>query len=812
MSRPTPSVQLSENEKASLNTIMQNNPKETTLYKRAAVILACAEGKQGKDIAQQYLISPNMVINWRRKFENGGVEGLITDAPKPGKRVSNDVAEKETSNLSNAIREEIKQNNIQIVGLFLSLSVQILALVISPLTAKPLFAEGKRITVNTGSMQSQLQINDDNQSIDLASTLRCLPSLIPSDDAYPTKEEAINFIENLNDSLKNTKNKLHIVLNTQEPTIVTDQSIVGMQLSSTEEFKETASIWLKTLDENFSLSDIISKNIDRLLDSAPTNCKPFIWSVTPNYYQLQNLSAQKTMPTNRNTLTFNIAYKDNTGTTMTCSKVLVDAIPNSSDFSQCKTIHDFQRLAGELEQGILKGSQEIGNAFLNKTICSGSITSKKKEDLEKQRVIDLESMLGRTQCLLPDCIDTTLLSSRSRLFTPELSSLIIKLVEDMPYAKVVALLNSLQHREDNNQFNPVTLNNCIVRWGTQIHQEQLKQAKQALSEFGFDPETAILKPGVKLPSSITDPVISEEEESEVREKFTKILNEYLTKYPETPINVDEVVSSLECPKHTTILIIDDVGVKRQKETRSVNGKEGSKSAKTVINTVSWVCSHEGSYAIASENTRQGLLMSLGYMLKNGLLENRKLIIFFDGAKVIRIDVNEIFSFHKPLKVYLDWYHVCKRITENLSMALKCGKENRDVNQEYIKEILKKVWFNRIDNAIDILNSIDPSIIRNKSKINDTINYLNDRRPYLYNYAARKITGLINSSNRVEDANNHVVAKRQKNKSMAWSAQGSRGLAVTTTLSINNEAHIWISQGIVPFSPRSYNQERYVQAS
>ena len=208
-------------------------------------------------------------------------------------------------------------------------------------------------------------------------------------------------------------------------------------------------------------------------------------------------------------------------------------------------------------------------------------------------------------------------------------------------------------------------------------------------------------------------------------------------------------------------------------------------------------------------------MALGFMLKNDLLNNRQLIVFYDGAKVIRSNVEDLYSFHKPLKLYLDWYHVCRRISENLSIALKCGKENRERNQEYIKEILKKLWFNQIDKAIDILNSIDPSMIRYQKKITDTVNYLNDRRPYLYNFAARKITGLINSSNRVEDMNNQIVAKRQKNKGMSWSAKGSRALATITTLRINDEALGWIRSGNIRFAPNSHTftvrQKTYSEA-
>ena len=100
-----------------------------------------------------------------------------------------------------------------------------------------------------------------------------------------------------------------------------------------------------------------------------------------------------------------------------------------------------------------------------------------------------------------------------------------------------------------------------------------------------------------------------------------------------------------------------------------------------------------------------------------------------------------------------------------------------------------------------MESIPADMIRRKGKLQETIRYLEDRRPYLYNFAARKIVGLINSSNRVEDMNNQLVAKRQKNKSMSWSAPGSRGLATVTTLSVNDEIAEWLINGTVRFSPK-----------
>ena len=64
------------------------------------------------------------------------------------------------------------------------------------------------------------------------------------------------------------------------------------------------------------------------------------------------------------------------------------------------------------------------------------------------------------------------------------------------------------------------------------------------------------------------------------------------------------------------------------------------------------------------------------MLKNQLLENRILVTFSDGASEIRDAIPEILGIHYALKQYLDWYHVCKRITENFESGGEIQKRTQ----------------------------------------------------------------------------------------------------------------------------------------
>ncbi|MBR1496321.1 MAG: hypothetical protein IJ617_01680, partial [Oscillospiraceae bacterium] len=71
------------------------------------------------------------------------------------------------------------------------------------------------------------------------------------------------------------------------------------------------------------------------------------------------------------------------------------------------------------------------------------------------------------------------------------------------------------------------------------------------------------------------------------------------------------------------------------------------------------------------------------------------------------------------------------------------------------------------------------------------------REHIPPYALRAELGLRNSSNRVEKANDLVVAQRQKHNGMSWSTSGSGALAQIAALIINDELHSWLNDGVIP---------------
>src|SRR5277367_2122165 len=55
---------------------------------RSRIVLLAADGKQHKQISEELKISPRMAALWRGRFLLRGVEGLLKDAPRPGRTPS----------------------------------------------------------------------------------------------------------------------------------------------------------------------------------------------------------------------------------------------------------------------------------------------------------------------------------------------------------------------------------------------------------------------------------------------------------------------------------------------------------------------------------------------------------------------------------------------------------------------------------------------------------------------------------------------------------------------------------------------------
>jgi len=84
MPRKAIEILLSQEQKSQLEKITRSHSAERRKVERARIILACATGKQNKEIAAEFKTSVLRISKWRRRFAANGMAGL-EDEPRPGK-------------------------------------------------------------------------------------------------------------------------------------------------------------------------------------------------------------------------------------------------------------------------------------------------------------------------------------------------------------------------------------------------------------------------------------------------------------------------------------------------------------------------------------------------------------------------------------------------------------------------------------------------------------------------------------------------------------------------------------------------------
>ena len=139
-----------------------------------------------------------------------------------------------------------------------------------------------------------------------------------------------------------------------------------------------------------------------------------------------------------------------------------------------------------------------------------------------------------------------------------------------------------------------------------------------------------------------------------------------------------------------------------------------------------------------------------------------------------------------------WWHVVKRVQQDLSRACR-GREHR---REVEAAVLRALWHGRVEEALEVLRS-RAGEMRDVEVLAELIGYLEARRPYLPDYAARQRAGLWIASNRVEKFNDWSVSARCKHRGMEWTEAGVVSLAVLEAARRNGELLTWRTEHRLP---------------
>ena len=356
------------------------------------------------------------------------------------------------------------------------------------------------------------------------------------------------------------------------------------------------------------------------------------------------------------------------------------------------------------------------------------------------------------------------------------------------YRNSADILNRFLGRTGTDTIKLRTLSDSICRAGTEISQELSDITSRILSMYGFDAESGLPSEGVMLSDSITRVVPSDRAEigtEKIEEAISAVNNSHEEKIP---FKADD--AKIEAaPSESVYVSIDDVDVKKQKDSR----KKGSvRDSKYVGNTVAHIQYGSRSFILTGIGMRNVFKSVLAFLLANNLLSH-ELIFMTDGARNLKSHIQSVFQFH-PYTIVLDWFHLKKRCQERLSQSIR----SKDRRNAVLEKTLRYLWVGDVPGAIGYLRSLDPGDIKSMDWLEDLISYFNNKGDAITCYALRSQLGLRNSSNPVEKANDLLVAQRQKHNGMAWSSDGSGSLAALQMIYLNNQSGYWFQNRKLKF--------------
>jgi len=85
MWKPAEPIVLTPSQRRQLEQIARNPRTTQKVALRVAIILGAAEGVSNRELARRLGTTRPTVLLWRKRFEQAGVEGLLRDAPRPGR-------------------------------------------------------------------------------------------------------------------------------------------------------------------------------------------------------------------------------------------------------------------------------------------------------------------------------------------------------------------------------------------------------------------------------------------------------------------------------------------------------------------------------------------------------------------------------------------------------------------------------------------------------------------------------------------------------------------------------------------------------
>ena len=377
------------------------------------------------------------------------------------------------------------------------------------------------------------------------------------------------------------------------------------------------------------------------------------------------------------------------------------------------------------------------------------------------------------------------LKPKQRLRSRSFCELNLRLVSKLSYRETADVLNRVLHRDESVSVKTSTLEDWVESYGESLSEGYMSKAEEILDSYDIDKQSGIISEESSLPPSVLNPELP----AVIGEKQTRHL---ITEYNRgrdrmTKLKYDDLASPIEDgPGKCCYISVDDIGVRFQKPERKGKCKKGRSF---IENTVIHIQAEGKQSTLTAIGMDKAFKLLVAFLLENRLMEDYRLVFFSDGATCIRDNIEKHFGF-RQYTIILDWLHLEKKCNEFLGMGIKGPKDEK---LRIKKELASILWTGRHQNAICYLESLKKSQVRNAVKIEELKDYIRRKSPNLTCYALRHELNLRISSNRVEKANDLVVAARQKHNGMSWSKNGSGALAVITATMINGELDRWMTK-------------------
>ena len=228
-----------------------------------------------------------------------------------------------------------------------------------------------------------------------------------------------------------------------------------------------------------------------------------------------------------------------------------------------------------------------------------------------------------------------------------------------------------------------------------------------------------------------------------------------------------------------VVMTDAIGVKAQKPTRERAGETRRPKAQKRHDTDVLILPRKGGgerVVCEGLSGRWSLVEAARACLRREWGGSPlSVVALTDGAKTIRLDLAALFG--AGVRVVLDWYHLSKRVYQQLSMAAHSMGER----EGWERQVLAWLWRGDVAEARAFLAGLTG---RNAKALADLIGYLDKHAGEIIDYGRRQEAGKVIGSGRMEKCVDRVVGHRQKGKGMSWTQAGSRALALLKVAELN----------------------------